>query len=195
MEITSLTKTRARQWFLTIHQSAPVFDNIDNAIKDIAPEFYAYILHDKDTNLNSGEITPEHYHLIVEFENARSFASISKSFKGAHIEKVASFSSSVNYLIHNTETSREKAGYDREQIITSDRARVDNILDMPLKRIFDSNMILDYFNEGILSITDFYRVFGSQIQRYIYLIEKLRPDFEQSKSVENSFLPENGDFD
>lgn len=190
-----LTKQRGRQWILTIHESAPAFADIALAVRSIEVGFYAYILHDKDIDLKSGEITPSHYHLVLEFENARSFVSVQKLFPGAHIEKINSFIASINYLIHNTESSSSKSQYERTEIFSNDDLRVETILDSDMKRIFDKDMILGYFNEGILSITDFYRVFGAQIQRYIFLIDRLRPDFEMGKSFEKSTLPENDDFD
>lgn len=109
---------RVRSYFLTINKNAECFNNLaDLVTKATGPnDYFAYILHDKDTK-ETGEIVEPHYHLLLIFKNARSFEAIQRSFVGAHIEETLNIVSAVNYLIHNGKPT--KYNYEKSAIITN----------------------------------------------------------------------------
>lgn len=111
---------RVRSYFLTINKNAECFENLaDLVAKATSPnDYFAYILHDKDTK-ETGEIVEPHYHLLLVFKNARSFEAIQRSFVGAHIEETLNIVSAVNYLIHNGKPN--KYIYERSAIITNSK--------------------------------------------------------------------------
>ena len=109
---------RVRSYFLTINKNAECFDNLaDLVAKATGPnDYFAYILHDKDTK-ETGEIVEPHYHLLIVFKNARSFEAIQRLFVGAHIEETLNIVSAVNYLVHNGKPN--KYAYDKSAIVTN----------------------------------------------------------------------------
>ena len=111
---------RVRSYFLTINKNAECFDNLaDLVAKATGPnDYFAYILHDKDTK-ETGEIVEPHYHLLLVFKNARSFETIQRSFVGAHIEETLNIVSAVNYLIHNGKPT--KYNYEKSAIVTNSK--------------------------------------------------------------------------
>lgn len=111
---------RVRSYFLTINKNAECFDNLaDLVAKAIgANDYFAYILHDKDTK-ETGEIVEPHYHLLLAFKNARSFETIQRRFTGAHIEETLNIVSAVNYLVHNGKPN--KYAYDKSAIVTNSK--------------------------------------------------------------------------
>ena len=111
---------RVRSYFLTINKNAECFKNLaDLVAKAIGPnDYFAYILHDKDTK-ETGEIVEPHYHLLLVFKNARSFETIQRLFVGAHIEETINIVSAINYLIHNGKPT--KYNYEKSSIITNSK--------------------------------------------------------------------------
>ena len=111
---------RVRSYFLTINKNAECFDKLaDLVAKAIgANDYFAYILHDKDTK-ETGEVVEPHYHLLLVFKNARSFEAIQHVFTGAHIEETLNIVSAVNYLIHNGKP--KKYNYEKSAIVTNSK--------------------------------------------------------------------------
>ena len=111
---------RVRSYFLTINKNAECFDKLaDLVAKAIgANDYFAYILHDKDTK-ETGEVVEPHYHLLLVFKNARSFEAIQHMFTGAHIEETINIVSAVNYLIHNGKP--DKYNYEKSAIVTNSK--------------------------------------------------------------------------
>ena len=111
---------RVRSYFLVINKSAECFDNLaDLVAKEIGPnDYFAYILHDKDTK-ETGEVVEPHYHLLLVFKNPRSFEAIQHVFTGAHIEETLNIVSAVNYLIHNGKPT--KYNYEKSAIVTNSK--------------------------------------------------------------------------
>lgn len=112
---------RTRSYFLTINKGAECFDNLEDLVAKIVGtnDFFAYILHDKDTK-ETGEIVEPHYHLLLVFKNPRSFEAIQRVFKGAHIEETLNIVSAVNYLIHNGKP--KKYAYNKSTIVTNSKS-------------------------------------------------------------------------
>ena len=111
---------RVRSYFLTINKNAECFDNLADLVAKATGQndYFAYILHDKDTK-ETGEIVEPHYHLLLVFKNARSFEAIQRSFVGAHIEETLNIVSAVNYLIHNGKPT--KYNYEKSAIVTNSK--------------------------------------------------------------------------
>ena len=111
---------RVRSYFLTVNKNAECFDNLANLVAKATGtnDYFAYILHDKDTK-ETGEIVDPHYHLLLVFKNARSFEAIQRSFVGAHIEETLNIVSAVNYLIHNGKPT--KYNYEKSAIVTNSK--------------------------------------------------------------------------
>lgn len=116
---------RVRSYFLTINKNAECFDNLADLIaKTIGTnDYFAYILHDKDTK-ETGEVVEPHYHLLLVFKNARSFETIQRTFTGAHIEETLNIVSAVNYLIHNGKP--DKYAYDKSAIVTNSKSWIES---------------------------------------------------------------------
>ena len=112
---------RVRSYFLTINKNAECFDNLaDLVAKATGPnDYFAYILHDKDTK-ETGEVVEPHYHLLLVFKNARSFEAIQRIFVKAHIEETLNIVSAINYLIHNGKPN--KYAYDKSAIVTNSKS-------------------------------------------------------------------------
>lgn len=89
---------------------------------------WAYILHDKDVIIDkeTGEIVPKkpHYHVYMEFGNARYLSSIAKEYDlpEAAINKVANTKSTLAYLTHRTQKAiaDNKFLYDASEVVSSD---------------------------------------------------------------------------
>jgi Plasmid replication protein. len=105
----------------------PTIQQLSGAIR------WAYILHDKDINIDkeTGEIIPKknHYHVYMEFGNARYLSSIAKEYDlpEAAINKVANTKSTLAYLTHRTQKaiSDNKFLYDSSEVVFSDDMEFD----------------------------------------------------------------------
>lgn len=99
-------------------------DTLVNHIESvIKPSRFAVILHDKDINNEEKEVAP-HYHVVLEFENARSISKVAKLLKDSpqHIEKWdKNVENAYSYLIHDTEKAREEGKYlyDPKEVVSN----------------------------------------------------------------------------
>jgi hypothetical protein len=175
---------RARTWFITINKSANCFDKATETVANIGLRFYAIILHDKDTNIETGELVEPHYHALIEYEHARSFESIRTNFEGAHIEKAQNSRAVAQYLLHNTPQSKTKASYSIDEVTTNDKPRYE-MISVEVEP-FDANQIERYYNEGCTGILAFYRRFGEQIKSYQMLIINICREL----TIEETIRPE-----
>lgn len=109
---------------------------------------YAYILHDKDVfddeteTHKVGDIKKPHYHVILNFKNARSIDKLKKELGLNHIE-TCNFYYYARYLIHKD--SPRKFQYSEKDIITNMELRIHNAL----KRDYnsqeqDTRILLDF---------------------------------------------------
>lgn len=155
---------RFKNYFLCVNKGAECFDKLADIIKAQNNCSYAYILHNKDRDVNK----PLHYHVVLCYENARSWNSIQKTFKGSHIEVCEFVKSSVQYLIHLN--NPEKEPYTISEIICN----------MPLDMYFsdnfepfDPNLILEYYKQGTSNFLMFYKRFGAQISKHQTLLKNV----------------------
>lgn len=89
---------------------------------------YAYILHDRDVNLYTGELKEPHYHIVMCFSNPRSISGLLKEFQKYATQNV--FIDACNngvgcsylYLMHKSKKAiaEGKTPYDIEKIINDD---------------------------------------------------------------------------
>lgn len=130
---------------------------------------WAYILHDKDTMLDSesGEMKPKkpHYHVYMEFGNPRYLSSIAKEFDlpEAAICKVANTRSTLAYLTHRTYKAMSvgKYLYDPGEVFTSDD------LEFDFSEIVDSsgsvNWLKVFTQPTLTAALDEYKLHGLQL--------------------------------
>lgn len=143
-EKTNQDGRRTRIWALTINEEAECFKNLETQLISICgkKDKWAYILHDKDYNEETGEVKKSHYHALLEFENARGFNSIRKTFEGAHIEKALGASAYGNYLLHNGKP--DKYHYSQEEVKTNDKVWYKGLLIVNSYETYDEDRLPYY---------------------------------------------------
>lgn len=99
--VCQIMKDRSRNIGLLLY---PEWENINDILEKIKTCSHAYILHDKDLK-ETEEIEEEkknHIHCYLQFENARSFRSISKwlGIEDRFIQGISNRNSYLRYLVH-----------------------------------------------------------------------------------------------
>lgn len=93
---------RTRNWSLIVYpESAP--QDWENKLNDLHIKWARSPLHDLDANETTGEIKKAHWHVILSFENKKSFSQveeIAKSLNAPIPQKVVSIIGAVRYFIH-----------------------------------------------------------------------------------------------
>lgn len=87
----------------------------EEEIKTIKSAYkFAYILHDKDTDEN-GEIKKPHWHIIVEYKNARGLTSIAKALNVEMnlVKIVKSKRAMLRYLLHVDNDEKYQYEFDK----------------------------------------------------------------------------------
>lgn len=197
---------RSRNWFLCIHENAPAWDVFMAQLDSFGDKAaWAYIFHDPESGY-AGEYEviqgkPRHVHIVIGFDNPRTFMSMKKHFPGAHIEISHNLSDCAAYLLHNTPRALEqgKKQYDVSEIATNNR----DVLSLWLGskglgyQPFNAARIIEYvYLDGLLDVGSFYLRFGDSILKYLSLIDKIINEFfsnvenqEASKKIK-AFLDE-----
>lgn len=157
-----MTNTRTRDYFLTINESANCYNNILDIINENEESIniYALIKHNKDIDTDTGEVKKEHYHLMIEFKNAKSFTSIQKIFNGAHIESAQHKKQCYKYLLHNTINAKEKYQYNFNDIITNNIDYIKNQIESEEFETFEETNFINYIAQGTTSLYKFVKRFG-----------------------------------
>lgn len=158
-----------RDYFITINEGAPCYENALQIVKELNVKLYAFIIHDKDIQLdeNGAVLGPKkkHVHIMVEVENPISFQAMQKRFQGAHIEVPKYKKSAYQYLIHNLPTAREKYQYPLEDIISNDIAAIKYIIESETFELFQENKFLVYIAEGTRTPYQFVKRFGLNVYK------------------------------
>lgn len=152
-----------RDYFITINEGAPCYENALAIVKELNLKLYGYIIHDKDKIVNDdGTLTPKaiHKHIMVELKNPISFESVKKKFEGAHIEIPKYKKSAYQYLIHNLPSAKEKYQYSFDEIITNAPQELKFIIESETFELFKENMFLEYIADGIRTSYQFAKRFG-----------------------------------
>lgn len=158
------SKMRVRKaWFIMYVE--PTQQELSTAIR------WAYILHDKDIQLDNennpicdenGQVQfkKSHYHVWVEYSHARSFSAIAKTFEINEnaVLKVHNNKSSLGYLTHRTEKAiaEGKHLYEPSEVVKS------NDLEFDFSEVQSAGGTTDYykiFNNSTLkgALDDYYK--------------------------------------
>lgn len=186
-----------RDYFVTINQGAPCYDNALEIVKELNTKLYALIVHDKDViqvqDEQSGEVREEpkkvHKHIVIEVKNPVSFEAMKKRFEGAHIETIKYKKSAYQYLIHNSPKSKEKYQYSPEEIVSNDLQAVKFAIETEDYEVFKENNWLRYMAEGTRTAYQFTKRFGLNIYKqywkpYSDMLENLSRDEEMQADLE-----------
>lgn len=174
---------RARKWFITINKGASCFDEIDLIINNLSRCKFAYILHDCD---NEEQL---HYHIILNFDNARSFESVQNTFEGAHVDYIKYFNITCQYLIHKNDL--DKFQYDSKNIVSN--FEIANYLNADeYTHLNTTDLTLSILTNEITNLFDACYKYGiNQVNIYKNLITdlimttKTMSDSERSSLIEN----------
>ena len=177
-----MKEQRIRNWFLTINQEASCFTELKAILVNNGSTFkhYAYILHDKDN-----EEQP-HYHLCLEYKNARTFTQVKAMFEGAHIEEMEYKNMSYQYLIHKN--NPEKYQYSIYNVMTLEKDYYMLMLNNNEYDKLDTTTLIETINSGIHTYTELILKFGlNQVNMYHNLINKLfNEQFEKQLEFKNN---------
>ena len=130
---------RSRKVSLVCYEQ-PIDQQLSGAIR------WAYILHDQDVKVDpeTGEVVVKkpHYHVYMEFGNARYLSSIANDFglPEAAINKVANTKSTLAYFTHRTRKAIDdgKFLYEPSSVVVSDD------LDFDFSMVVDSAESVDW---------------------------------------------------
>lgn len=148
-----MTDLRSENWTLTLYTDN---EADKRTLEYITKNFnYAYILHNKDINKETGEIKKEHIHVVIKLENARTIKSIAEELyiEENRVEKVRNYRKMIRYLLHLD--NKEKYQYNKEEIQsnvweTIEKYFKDNTESGDIKEIFEYIYSIDrylYFHE------------------------------------------------
>ena len=176
-----MSDTRKRNWFLTINQEASCFYELKAILVNNGSTFnhYAYIMHDKDN-----EEQP-HYHICLEYKNARTFTQVKAMFEGAHVEEMEYKNMSYQYLIHKNDP--DKYQYQIDNVMTLEKDYYTLMLNNNEYDKLDTTTLIEAINSGIHTYTELILKFGlNQVNMYHNLINKLfNEQFERQLSIKN----------
>jgi hypothetical protein len=159
---------KCRDYFITINEGAPSYDDALERIKELNIKLYAYIVHDKDKIIEIDKETSKkveipkkiHKHAVIELKNPISFSSMQNKFPGAHIETPKYKKSAYQYLIHNLPSAREKYQYDFKEIVSNNLTEVKTIIESETYELFYENRFLQYIADGTRTSYQFAKRFG-----------------------------------
>ena len=161
-----MISNRAKFWFITINKGAKCFEKAYEITLEQTNCTYYLILHNRDN------VKQEHYHLVLLYQNARTYESICKKYDGAHIEQCDYPVKAIRYLIHKDNI--EKEPYTIDEIIHNDNKKhLEEIIQEQMAEPFDPNKITFYYYEGYKTFLDFYGRFGANVNKYINLIKSV----------------------
>ena len=177
-----MKEQRNRNWFLTINQEADCYGKLRSIMIDNASTFkhYAYIKHDKDN-----EEQP-HFHLCLEYKNARTFTQVKAMFEGSHVEEMEYKNMSYQYLIHKNDP--QKYQYEIDNVITLEKDYLMLMLNNNEYDKLDTTTLIEAINSGIHTYTELILKFGlNQVNMYHNLINKLfNEQFEKQLEFKNN---------
>ena len=177
-----MKEQRTRNWFLTINKEANCFSELKAILVNNGSTFkhYAYILHDKD---NEEQL---HFHLCLEYKNARTFTQVKAMFEGAHVEEMEYKNISYQYLIHKNDP--DKYQYSIDNVMTLEKDYYSLMLNNNEYDKLDTTTLIEAINSGIHTYTELILKFGlNQVNMYHNLINKLfNEQFEKQLEFKNN---------
>lgn len=191
-------------WFLTIHDNAKCFNEIDNILNKLINDNpnieYSYIKHNIDSDDNC-----IHYHLVLYFKGkVKRFTTIQTLFDGAHIEQTnrQRYQRCIQYLIHKNNPQKQQ--YDINEIVSNiDKPCLYDIIQSVGYEfiLFDETKIFDYMTDFYnkyhnVNINQFITTFGlSALRQYYFIIKDLIKEFNNDiYKFERSLPKEYRDF-
>lgn len=182
-----------RDFFITINEGAPCYDDALEIVKELNYKIYALIVHDKDViyDIETGVTTPKktHKHIMFELKNPVSFNKMQERFAGAHIDIPKYKKSAYQYLLHNSPKSKgEKYQYDFEEIITNSPQELKSIIESETFELFKENLFLEYIADGTRTSYQFAKRFGLNAYKqywkaYLDMIMNLNNDEEMQRDL------------
>lgn len=181
-----------RDFFITINEGAPCYDEALEIVRELNIKLYALIVHDKDLLLDeTGEVLgpkKTHKHIMLEVKNPISFQAMSERFKGAHIEIPKYKKSAYQYLLHNLPSAREKYQYPLEDIISNDIQSIKLIIETETFELFQENKFLIYIAEGVRTPYQFVKRFGLNAYKqywkpYLDMLNEMENDQEMKNDL------------
>lgn len=132
---------------------------------------YCFAFHDKDNDGHKGD-RKKHYHLIVVWNNNTTGKSALSLFQEimpscCHIEKVKDINYCYEYLIHNTDSSRQKYQYNKSERIECNNFDIGLYHKVSLEekeKMCDE--LTDWFREN--AFTNYYEFFFSVCDHFDY---------------------------
>lgn len=152
---------------------------------------YAYICHDKDIFIETGELKKPHTHVVVEFNNARWSSGVADelNIKSNYIQACRNFDNALTYLIHFNDDSKHQYSIDevkgnlRKQLIktmsTYQKDENEIVKDI-IYTIKSSNKFIDlddfatymcdlgYYSYFRRSLSLFYKIIENHNNEYTY---------------------------
>lgn len=94
-------KDRFRLFSIILYEKSESYDTKKVLFNIKSNKYYAYILHNKDTD-NKNNFKKEHYHIIIKLDNATTIDALSKKLglPSNFIENIRNERAYIRYLIH-----------------------------------------------------------------------------------------------
>lgn len=86
---------------------------------------YAFILHDKDKNAESGELVKPHIHMVIRFSSPTKFNQIKAKFPQASIQATRNPNQATRYLVHADSVEEYKFRYSWDDIVRTEAFPLD----------------------------------------------------------------------
>lgn len=117
---------------------------------------YAYIKHDKDVVEETGELKKEHWHVVVEFQNAKYNTAVAKEMgiTDNYIQECRNIENALEYLIHYREETKYQ--YDIAEVKGDLRNKLIKYMNNDSRDEGEKTVeLLDYIEnyKGLLSVT------------------------------------------
>lgn len=100
----------------------------------------AYIIHDKDTSADTGELVKPHIHCLMQFPNAvrpvTVLSALPESFGVAHTERVASVSGAYRYMLHIDQEGKHEYSLDDMHHLHGFRVNLSDAFGVGFKDIY-----------------------------------------------------------
>lgn len=139
-----MAENRARNWNLVLNgETLPNPNEIIAKLAEIRAKNYAFIYHNKAIK---DEEKRKHIHLVLEFENARTFESLKKKLEAWHIEPCRNLAQSLQYLTHKNAPDKEQ--YELDDVIKSNANWFDTYWNLGQNYVNDEKELMRDIMQG-----------------------------------------------
>lgn len=147
-----MKKYRSRRHCLLLYPEDPLHQS---ALEKIKNDYnYAYILHDKDCDNDTGEVKKSHYHVIVEYPNAKWNSAVANDLgiTENYIQQCGNYELALEYLIHYNDI--DKYQYDIDEVHGTLKKKLQRLLKNDGKdEIERIDELLTFINESKKNIS------------------------------------------